>query len=105
MKVFYFNDHKKFSIFSKIFSRLFLRGLIVILFGDFGVGKTFLSKYFFSDLLMSFNFIKSSSYSFCDVYFLNGIYLYHFDFYRIVDFNNVNRFFTDIRIKNDFFFG
>ena len=59
------------------------------LYGDLGSGKTVFSKGFAEALGLDPKTIKSPTYTFVRSYKIGKNYLYHFDFYRIQDLDDV----------------
>lgn len=96
--VFYANNDYYMSKLGNIFSRLYVFNTFIFLFGDFGVGKTFFSRSFYCDLFDCKFFLKSASFSIIESYFLNDLYFYHVDFYRLCNINDFDKTFFDKKI-------
>lgn len=62
---------------------------VICLYGDLGAGKTTFTRYFLKN--MGFNGrVKSPTFPILETYAVNGVDVFHFDFYRIKDENELD---------------
>lgn len=84
MKTFYTNSEKATIKLGKKLSKGFFAGMVVVLNGDLGAGKTAITKGFAKGLKIK-QAITSPTFTIMNEYFGGKIPLYHFDMYRIED--------------------
>jgi tRNA threonylcarbamoyladenosine biosynthesis protein TsaE len=85
MNIYQSNSTKTTKEIAKNLAAQVKPGAIICLYGDLGAGKTVFTKGFADHFKIPENEIKSPTYTFVRTYRKNGVSLYHFDFYRILE--------------------
>lgn len=75
-------DEKMFSEFARMFSSLIKPGMVVLLVGELGTGKTTFVKRCAVNLGLNPDRVRSPTFSLMNVY-EGGIKIYHADLYRV----------------------
>ena len=86
----YLDNKKKLFNFGNILSKIFFPKFIIFTLGNLGLGKTSLAKSFIGKFFNYRYHIKSPTYSVVETYLLFNIYIHHFDFYRVLNFNELS---------------
>ena len=101
MKTFITKNEKQTINLGKKLTKKFFPGLVVVLNGELGAGKTRITKGFAKGLKIKAD-VTSPTFTIMNEYLGGKIPLYHFDMYRIEDSSEAYEFgLTDYFIKNE----